>query len=111
MKQDVLQSRTSDARWFGHTMHRLGFHCRACARGIVDYLQTAATLYQQSVAIREECNAERVHHVPSDNGDAELVLLGGVERVRSGPKFNLRDSRLTCLRLLRDSGQRQDCDR
>jgi hypothetical protein len=65
----------SGARCFGHTMHRLGVHCRTRARGILDYLQTTAPLYQQSVAIRKECDAEWVHHVPNDNGEAELVLL------------------------------------
>jgi hypothetical protein len=110
MKQDILQSRTADARCFGHTMHRLGVHCRTRARGVVDYLQTTAPLYQQSVAIREEGNTERVHHIPGDHGDAELVLFGGVERVRTGSKFDLRDSRLGYLRLLRDCGERQDCD-
>jgi hypothetical protein len=52
-----------------------------------------------------------MRHVPSDNSDPELVLLGGIERVGTGTKFNLRDSRLRRLRLLRKSGERQDCDR
>ena len=71
-------------------------------------LQTTAPLYQQRVAVREECNAERMHQIPRDYGDAEFVLFGRVEGVGSGSEFNLGDSRLRRRSLLCESGERQN---
>ena len=116
MQHDVVQA--ADA--LRARLRRTGNGFRVERRGaafaagrVVNEPEPSAPLGQQRVAVRQECHAERVRQTMQDDGHADAMLLGRVERVRLVRELHGRDAELGLLLRQRAAGngatQRDRC--